>query len=936
MAIALKTYNEVLGKMIRKMIVDSPANDINQASVLLTLLEAAATSDFDNNAAILSVLETLNIDALKNVDLDTRAKDYGLSRTTATKSTGFVTIGDSSITKRATTLYSVKLAPIAGNNIIYVNNASNWQPTGSLYIGRGTQQFEGPIGYTSIVNNGVFYTITLSSSLQKDHLLSDSVIDSQGKSDQVISAGTTVIIPANNRSPEIRYFTVRDAILAAGESSISNIPIIANIAGSRSNAGISTIVQFSGSPFPTATVTNNYALVDGRDTESDEALKERIKTYTSTLARGTREAILAAVIGVSDSTDGKQVASAVVTEPASISEPSILYVDDGTGFQPSYEGQPVDALLSSAVGDETFLQLANYPLPRPQSINQTDGPIELADMSILRVLVDDVEETITFQSSQFKNITAATFPEIISVINDNSVLFKARLTNQSTRILIYPTNYKAEVIQVSPIKSTDNALLFANNSLKFPTSKYSYIFLYRNGELLSEKQKSATLQTTPKSTWTITSTGNLVMEVDGTPPQDRTFTSADFSVPFSSLTLQDWVDAINKKFAGITAIAMSSDSIQISSNKNGAAAKLLVTGGTYFATMFAGMSTESAGADSQFALNRQTGNIQLNISLKAGDVITAGIDDAKGFLLSSATSTGSYNLATDGQGRSAELILALDGKDVSPRNVTLTAGSTITISTPATDIMRIMSNMQNAFADIQIDDYIYLVKRTSWLNTNNTGLFRVKAKGEHLTAGTDTYLDVCNISAIAEGPLAILSNIDVQFFTSDTYPQIWYGTDLPTPALATIQEINSSINSKLKNVKSSTYKTNSIKITSTSEKDGAISTPISIGNMTLLFPTASTNQLGNRSHIASKQTSQDLFGWLRTTPIVGTFLNRTVYGDLSGMLSTSVSPNNITYGEILNASNFVYANIDDSVFTYTGDNRSQIKPIMELVGTNQD
>jgi len=184
MTISIRTYNEILGDLIRKIIADTPVNDINKGSVLLTLLEAAAASDFENNSAILSVLELLNIDALRNNDLDARAADFGLTREPAEKSSGFVTVSDSAITKRSTTLYPVKPAPISGSTTLFVNDASTWSATGSLYIGRDTPNFEGPISYTSITDNGTFFAIALASALENDHLISDSVIDSQGTAGQ--------------------------------------------------------------------------------------------------------------------------------------------------------------------------------------------------------------------------------------------------------------------------------------------------------------------------------------------------------------------------------------------------------------------------------------------------------------------------------------------------------------------------------------------------------------------------------------------------------------------------------------------------------------------------------------------------------------------------------------------------------------------------------
>ena len=150
MAIELKSFNQILGDMIRKIIAETPLSDINAGSVLLSLLEACASNDFENNVAILNILELLNIDAVKNNDLDARAGDYGLTRLVAQKAIGQVTITNSNIVKQSTGLYIIKPAPISGQTVLYVNDTTGWTTSGTLYIGRGTESFEGPIPYTNI------------------------------------------------------------------------------------------------------------------------------------------------------------------------------------------------------------------------------------------------------------------------------------------------------------------------------------------------------------------------------------------------------------------------------------------------------------------------------------------------------------------------------------------------------------------------------------------------------------------------------------------------------------------------------------------------------------------------------------------------------------------------------------------------------------------
>ena len=934
--------------MVRKIVADTPLNDINAGSALLTLLEAAAQVDFENSASILSVLELLNIDATRNNDLDTRGADYGLTRIPAQRSTGFVTITDSSITKRSTGLYQVKNPPIAGTMTIYVNDASSWSPTGNLFIGRGTASFEGPIAYTGIVNNGTFFTITLGSALQKDHLISDLVVDAQGTTDRIVFAGTPLFIPANNQSPAIEFSTLRDAVIPAGEDKIEQVPIISALASSSSNAGINTITNFFSPPFLGATVTNTKALTDGADVETDDNFRERIKSYSSTLARGTVSAIVNAVIGVSDTEDGKQVSSATIIEPPKVGDPSILYIDDRTGFQPTFDGQSVDTLLNEASGKEEFLQLAKYPLPRPQAINTIDGPFELVDDMELKVLVDGNEESVVFTSSDFRNISAATVSEVIIAINNQATTFKATFTDNSSKILLFPVDYSVETIQVAKMKSTDVESLFANNVLKFPTNEYSHIRLYHNNELLKEKEKSATLLTTPFYVWNILASGTLILSVDGTPAQSQSFDTTDFGgIPFSSLTLNDWVAVFNKKFAGITATATSSGRVQFASNKEGALSSLLIEGGSYYDRLFSNQDTYSVGQNSDFQLNRQTGNIRITREITAGDTIEAGTADAKGSYISGSTLSGTFNVSNDGENRSADMLIVSDASSVSPRtDLGVAVGNILTITDEGSDVMRITSNSLTSFAAAQVRDFLYITGRGigGWLNPANCGLFRIVAKGAHTAANSDSYIEVKNISVVPESGV-VLSTDDIHIFGSDKYPQLWKGSFATNPPSAAIQDIVSSLEKNLVNINASIFRTKYIKLTSSTEDNGSIAVPVSTGNAELLFSSMQPNKQGNQSHIANKISSKDVVSYFKTTaptnedadgvPNKKVWLDRVTYSDISGELTASVEPGTEgvdTYSEELQASDVLDSSVvdyDDVINNLSGNNKGHYRSIRD-------
>ena len=939
MAITIQTYNELLGQMVRQILPQTPVNDMSKASVILTLLEAAAANDFDNNSAVLSMLELLTIDALSNSDLDNRAADYGLTRISAQKASGSVTISDSSFSKRSTSLYALKPAPIAGSTKLYVNNASGWNATGYILLGRGTQSFEGPISYTSIVDNGTFYTINLASALQKDHLLSELVVDQQNKLDRRIVAGTQLLIPANNQKPETKYTVLRDVVLPAGEDTLSGVLITAVLAGSQGNAGIGTITSFSSAPFTGAAVTNTSAFTDGRDSESDQNLRERIKKYSSTLARGTKDAILTAIVGVNDPDDNKQVQSAFIKEPPAIGEPSIIYADDGKGFQPSYSGQSVDVLLASATGGEEFLQLSNYPLPRPQVVNEAISPFEMESGMKFTVLVDEVEDQIIFDSVDFNNIAAATLSEVSIAINNKATLFRCRLDKLSTRLLIYPTDYSAERIQVASMPITETASTWANSVFNFPTSIFSYISLFKNGIPLNEKESSASLISIVKNSWTLSNPSySLSVSVDGTPEQVRTFVASDFSTnSLSTASLSEWVSVVNSKFAGLTAVATSTGALQITSNRSGNTSSLEITasgdlGGIIFPT-----TKYDQGSSSDFQLNRQTGNIRLLSSVTAGDSIVAGSADSKGNIVSTSATAGIFNLSDDSVHRRATAILALDATSLVVRPVSVAVGTNLTISSPGANVMRIMSSAVNSFYSINALDYIYITKRDSFLSNGNCGLFLVKAKGEHVLAGIDSYIDVYNLSTnVVAETKPVLSTLDIHAFKCDIYPQKWDSTMLSNSASASLADVTSSVENNVLGSLSNVYKTTYVKTTSTTEDSGSIASPVSIGSAPYIFEDKSGLQSGYQSYIASQIPQKDLIASFKmSSPVASSFFGRWVSGDVySTVNDTNPSSETDPYAELLTSSAFSSISNDDTLSFSKGSNKNLFRMVKDIELSN--
>lgn len=951
MTIEIKSFNQILGGMVRKIIAETPLSDVNPGSIFLSLLEACASQDFDNNVAILNILELLNVDAIRNNDLDNKAGDLGLVRFSAVAATGTVQIQNTNITKQSTALYSLKPAPISGQTVLFVNNTAGWTPTGSLYVGRGTNSFEGPIAYTSITVFGTYSQVTLGSALQKDHLASDTVINAQGQPDRVIPAGTVGKIPANNQNTAILYNTIRDAIIPAGEDYVDGVLVLAQVAGTQGNALINTIRQFDTVPFVGAAITNQAAFSTGSDIETDVQLRNRIKAYASSLARGTSPAILNAVIGISDSDENKRVASAVLAQPVSVGEPSILYIDDGNGFQPSQSGQTVDILLARANGTEEFLQLANYPVTRAQVVNDATGPFAFVDQMFLRVAVDSVEETIVFTTLDFSNLSVATLSEIVTAINTKSTLFKARLTDSSSHILLFPVNPDAETIQVV-LRGSDNETLYANNVLNFPTKEISYIALFQNSTRLRQREKAAVVETLPFAVWNLFSSGDLVITIDGTPPQDQTFALSDFPgiSSFTLLTLDSWVTAFNQKFAGLTAISTHNQTMQISSNKSGSTASIGVIGGSYQNQMFGSNTTFAVGQASQFQINRSTGNLRLLTDIVEGDIISAGIADAKGFVVSTATTSGLYNFDLDSNGRQSQMIICPDSSYCERVNVDLTIDQSLIVSDRGSSVMRIMASNTSAFRNIQPGQFIYVVYRsvgTGWMSATNTGLFKVIKRGPHITAGTDTYIEVWNNSIVAE-TVTIADVTDIVAFKTDVYPQLWTSSYLTNPIAASLDDLVQSINTAVLGVKASIFRANSVKVTSATEDGGSIAVPVSIGKVSAIIPATQSALINNIPLVANKVSSKDMIGFIKLQPIVSqnSYMGRAqypaVYAALSANANPDLYPYSGAYAEQLTSTTLTDANVNfsDLLVFAKGDNVGLVrsistKPTNTTVGTQQ-
>ena len=149
MAFEPRVYPEIIGEMISRLISTTPLTDINFGSVFTTMLEAAAQEDDEQYFQMLEIIRGYSLDTTTGSDLDDRAFEYGLTRNAAQFASTTVTLGDSSITKISTGVYSGLSGAVAGSVKINGDSAASFPVSGSIIVGRNTPNVETCLLYTS-------------------------------------------------------------------------------------------------------------------------------------------------------------------------------------------------------------------------------------------------------------------------------------------------------------------------------------------------------------------------------------------------------------------------------------------------------------------------------------------------------------------------------------------------------------------------------------------------------------------------------------------------------------------------------------------------------------------------------------------------------------------------------------------------------------------
>lgn len=707
-----RSRQQTLGEILNVFTARYGIPRLKVGGPLLTGFEAVAQSQMRCTQDIWNLLDLSDFNRLEGSALDFQVAEEGLaSRFGARPTTGRVNFTDPRFDRIASRIYSGVAPPSAGTVLITVADASDFPASGSLYIGRGTVNAEGPLAYTLITPVGQAYQVTLSSATTKFHNLNEDVVVAQG-GNRAIPVGTTVSTARDGRTAPISYATTQLATILDGEVEVTDVPVICQVPGTGGNVPRGAVSVVSGAPFPQASVNNTIDFTNGTDVEQDPDLRERLRAARASRSRGTATAILYGVKGLFSSEDQKRVLSASLVQPAG--EPATLYIDDGTGYEETNSGTAYEILADSASGGEReFAISGRRPIAKAFVLASLSAPYALEDGAVLRVKVGGVTYDHTFSADEFTAIAAGNAYEVVSSINGNpDIPFSARTADNGTKFAIFAREDSGEDVQVL---EPDDDEIDANDVFGFSTALTYTMKLYRNDVLLYKDGRPAVLNSEAQTSWgTLTDGVELRLAVDGTPAVTYVFEDSDFVDAETGYTtvsqlnnLESWATVINAKIPGVTAedgggfLTLTSNlgsssraSLEIFSTGN----PNLVSAGVF--TSSEGLSAE--GIDRDYTLNRQTGDLKLTRALAAGDTLTVGSFNTRAAVATTAHPTASVTLDA-----LARVWVCLDG-DAEAVSTGIDGSSEFTVVNGTVNRKTYTCTTADAFEDVEIGDFVVL------------------------------------------------------------------------------------------------------------------------------------------------------------------------------------------------------------------------------------
>lgn len=358
-----KTLTTIVQEMINYVISNSELSDINEGSVIRSILESAGIQDAEQYVQLQNVLDSFSFESAEGTDLDRRVDDYDLERIPALKATGNIVVTDTSVTTEfKATLSGLHSSGSGTVTSVEDLDALSFPASGTIILERETGLRESVV-YTSRTT----FVFTLSGTTANTHASGTSIILSQQGSDSTIPLGTIVFVPETSVTPRIDFQTTAVGTLFDGDITTAPIPVEALKVGVDGKVAANQIVAFDTLPFSTATVNNPLSMAVGRDRETAIELATRVKGFIKSLSRATAAAIEFAVIGTTDPIQGEVVTAKVVDRPGS---PGItdLFVDNGDGLSATTTTVADELIVENGEAGQKRSRLQFFPGVSPTDL----------------------------------------------------------------------------------------------------------------------------------------------------------------------------------------------------------------------------------------------------------------------------------------------------------------------------------------------------------------------------------------------------------------------------------------------------------------------------------------------------------------------------------------------------------------------------------------
>lgn len=453
MAFVPRTFEQIRDDMWSYVKVQTELTDFEIGAIIRSTIEAAALEDDEQYFQMVQLLDAFSYQTSQGADLDRRAADFNVIRLQPGPSAGQLVFEDNLLPQGL-----LAFALMSGTTSMLLDDSTQLPTAGFPYnarIGEGTTAVED----VSVTGNDTTNNIlTLAVGVVNNHSLGDRVAYVSGASDRVVSTGQQAQVPGSGNNSPIKYVTVEPATIVNGNYESTPADAQAVVPGSLGNCGANQVIQFSSSPpFNGAGVRNPKAFAGGRDIETDQALRDRLRQQIQSLSKGTVLALKQAALGVTDAVTGQRVVTANLLEDF-IDDEVIVYIDDGTGFTPDTVNLADSALLANpspnpGAGTLQVVDASRFPAVGWIIIS----PEDTAQIELCRyTAVNYTTNTLTLAVPTVRTHNVADEVVLVDVLEQDAQPGETRLTSQNFPIVrdsqrLWVDNGSGFVLQVPSI-----------------------------------------------------------------------------------------------------------------------------------------------------------------------------------------------------------------------------------------------------------------------------------------------------------------------------------------------------------------------------------------------------------------------------------------------------------------------------------------------------